>query len=106
MGRRYNNNMRKHRRRLSELVKTDEDFDYGFLHRIVVQKLRNMYEYYLDGDNVHIADTAIEKRLDTLRHALSIAGRIEKIEEEGFPDKSLYKEFYTYIGENITLWWD
>ena len=26
--------------------------------------------------------------------------------EEDFPDKSLYKEFYTYIGENITEWWD
>jgi len=103
MGRRYNNNMRRHRRRLSELVKTDEDFDYGFLHRIVVQKLRNMYEYYLDGDNVHHVPEDLEKTLSQLRHALSIA---KHIEEEDFPDKSLYKEFYTYIGENITLWWD
>ena len=62
-----------------------------------------MYEYYLDGDNVHRVPEDLEKTLDQLRHALSIAGRIE---EEDFPDSALYKEFYTYIGENITLWWD
>ena len=104
MPRSYKNNLRRHRAKLKRLIAKDEDFDYSFLHRLTVQKLRNMYEYYVNGVNVHMTDEHRRTVINSLKEALDTA---ERINSEASPDKSgLYKKFYTYIGENITMWWD
>lgn len=106
---------RKHRRKLIRMAKHTADFDYAYLHDLVVMKLRQMLEYYVAGNNVWQSRESHENAIETLAHALQIAEDIEAV-WESCPDDSvktywereveLYKEFYTYIGENIMYWWD
>lgn len=106
---------RKHRRELVRMAKHTADFDYAYLHDLVVMKLRQMLEYYVAGNNVWQSRESHENAIETLAHALQISEDIETV-WENWPDDSvktywereveLYKEFYTYIGENIMYWWD
>lgn len=106
---------RKHRRELIRMAKDTADFDYAYLHDLVVMKIRQMFEYYVAGNNVWQSRESHENAIETLAHALQIAEDIETV-WENWPDDSvktywereveLYKEFYAYIGENIIYWWD
>lgn len=106
---------RKHRRELIRMAKQTADFDYAYLHNLVVMKIRQMLEYYVAGNNVWQSRESHENVIETLAHALQLAEDIETV-LVNWPDDSaktylereveLYKEFYTYIGENIMYWWD
>lgn len=106
---------RKHRRELIRMAKQTADFDYAYLHDLVVMKLRQMLEYYVAGNNVWQSRESHENVIETLAHALRLAEDIETV-WENWPDDSaktclereaeLYKEFYTHLGENIMYWWD
>lgn len=106
---------RKHRRELIRMAKQTADFDYAYLHDLVVMKLQQMLEYYVAGNNVWQSRESHENAIETLAHALQIAEDIEAVWENWPADSvktywerevELYKEFYTYIGENIMYWWD
>lgn len=106
---------RKHRRELIRMAKQTADFDYAYLHNLVVMKIRQMLEFYVAGNNVWQSRESYENVIETLAHALQLAEDIETV-WENWPDDSaktylereaeLCKEFYTYIGENIMYWWD
>ena len=100
----YNKMRRKHRKELIKLAKEDQDFDYEYLHNLVVVKLKNMYEFYSQGHAEFLAESDLNQILETLEHAINIADKIDMVPEPTRV-KELYQEFYEYIGQNIMLWW-
>lgn len=102
--REYMKMYRRHRKTMIKLAKTDRDWDYEFMHGFVVTKIKHMYEYYSAGNNMLQSDESLSRVLETLRHAIDLA---DKIDNGGiFVEESLYKEFYSYIGKYIMYWWD
>lgn len=100
----YNKMRRKHRKELIKLAKEDQDFDYEYLHSLVVVKLKNMYEFYSQGHAEFLVESDLNQILETLEHAINIADKIDMVPEPTRV-KELYQEFYEYIGKNIMLWW-
>ena len=100
----YNKMRRKHRKELIDLAKEDQDFDYEYLHNLVVVKLKNMYEFYSQGHAEFLAESYLNQILETLEHAINISDKIDMVPEPT-RIKELYQEFYEYIGQNIMLWW-
>ena len=95
---------RKHRKELIDLAKEDQDFDYEYLHNLVVVKLKNMYEFYSQGHAEFLAESDLNQILETIEHAINISDKIDMVSEPT-RIKELYQEFYEYIGQNIMLWW-
>ena len=48
----YRKMYKKHRKEMIKLAKEDRDWDWGYLHDLVITKIRHMYEYYNTGNNV------------------------------------------------------
>lgn len=90
---------KRHRKTMIKLAKADRDWDYGYLHDLVVAKIKHMYEYYYAGNNVWQSEETRTKVLETLKHAIDLA-------DNHWDEEEFYKEFYSYIGENIMWWWD
>lgn len=93
------------------MAKETADFDYGYLHDLVVLKLRHMLEFYVAGNNVWQSRESHEYVIKTLSHAVNLAEQIDVVHMDyphDFPEREteLYKEFYSYIGEHIQWWWD
>lgn len=111
--RRYKKMHKRHQKELIKLAKKSADFDFGYMHQYVVMKLKHMYEYYKAGDNVWQCQESLDCVLDTLKHALELADKIDNIwiyadndTNWGQVECNAYKEFYTYIGEHCLYWWD
>lgn len=102
--REYYKMYKRHRKTMIKLAKADRDFDYDFMHDLVVTKIKHMYEYYFLGNNVLQSEESLNKVLETLKHAIDLADKIDNAAI--YEENELYKEFYYYIGENITWWWD
>lgn len=132
----YNKMRRRHRRVMIKLAKEDEDFDYGYLHALVITKIKHMYEYYTKRNNVWQTDETLIPIIDSLRRALDLQEeldnlfktRIDEIKYDHSVDgvttvectdeakktleyryrreQELYQEIYSYIGEYIQYWWD
>lgn len=100
----YNKMRHKHRKELIDLAKEDQDFDYEYLHSLVVVKLKNMYEFYSQGHAEFLSELDLNQILETLEYAINIADKIDMVPEPT-KIKELYQEFYEYIGQNIMLWW-
>lgn len=100
----YNKMRRKHRKKLINLAKKDQDFDYEYLHSLVATKLKNMYEFYSHGHAEFLSESDLNQILETLEHAINISDKIDMVLEPTRM-KELYQEFYEYIGQNIMLWW-
>lgn len=102
--REYNKMYRKHRKTMIKLAKEDRDWDYGFLHDLVVTKIKHMHEYYTSGNNMLQSEETLSEILETLQCAIDLA---DKIDNANMRDQEeLYKEFYSYVGEKIMWWWD
>ena len=91
-------------KKLIKLAKEDQDFDYEYLHSLVVVKLKNMYEFYSQSHAEFLAEPDLHQILEILEHAINIADKIDMVPEPT-RIKELYQEFYEYIGQNIMLWW-
>ena len=106
--RRYDRAMKLKRRELHKLINTDQDWDYQYLHRLVVKKIGNMYDYYKKGDDVHYMPEDLKIVLKSLKCALCLAKKIEQAETSSEYEKRdrLYRAFYSHIGKHITMWWD
>lgn len=108
----------KHRRKLKKMASEDCDFDFGYIHDLVVAKILNMYEYYSSGYNVVQCDESRLKIVEQLNHVMDLQIELESVySDEGkyaqcnaadrmAREEELYKEIYCYIGENILNWWD
>ena len=126
----YRKMYRRHRRELIKLAKKDAEWDWEFLHTLVMAKVRHMYEYYEAGNNVWRLKTVAE-----LKHVLDLQEELDnvfngmprpiiKVNDDGSvtftcneeDDKrademfkredELYKEIYCYIAEYLRGWWD
>lgn len=98
----YRKMTRKHRKALKKLVKNYADFDYGYLQDFVVTILKNMLEYYSEGNNIWQTEETLTPILETLHEALKKADVIKA----NYDEAKYYEDFYTYIGKNICRWWD
>lgn len=132
----YRKMHRRHRRELIKLAKEDAEWDWEFLHTLVITKVRHMYEYYEVGNNVWQVDEERLKTVAELKHILDLQeeldglfdkyhpeitaqftedGKLRIIEDEDSRRRSdemferkdeLYKEIYCYISEHLRGWWD
>lgn len=126
---------RKHRKELIKLAKEDTEWDWEFLHDLVITKVRHMHEYYKAGNNVWQTDETLLPTIDELKHVLDLQDELEHLfdnklrpemtkNENGsltftwtdeakaqsdslyIREDEIYKEIYTYIGEHLRGWWD
>ena len=132
--REYNKMHRRHRKELVKLAKETCEWDWSWLHRMVIMQIRHMYEYYSAGNNVWQVDESRLKIVEQLKHILDCDAEIERLEDDNFgleiiekynriefvfPDDynekifekdkrvaELYQEIYSSIGRNLQCWWD
>lgn len=131
----YKKMRNKHRKELIKLAKVDYDFDWAYLHDLVITKIRHMYEYYKAGNHVWQTNESLLPIIEQLKHVLDLDYEVEhlydnipiaeKIKNENgsitfiYTDEisaardrayeraeELYQEIYTYIGKYLREWWD
>jgi hypothetical protein len=109
---------KKHTKALIKLAKEDRDFDWGYLHDLVITKVRHMYEYYSKGYNVLQTDETRIPICVQLNHILQMQEEIDHLYESVDPTKlsseastdllkkesELYKSIYKFISEHIEEW--
>ena len=83
-----------HRNDLRTLAENDCDWDWEFLHKFVITKVRNMLEYYELGENNTNSTEDNAKIIRELKRVLELnsIGDIHGV--------------YTYISAHIRNWWD
>ena len=100
---------RKHRKELIKMVKEGFDFDWCYLHDLVITKIRHMYEYFAAGNNVWQTDETRLPTVEELKHVLDMQEEIDKeVASMFYVEKRVeqYKAMYEYIGEHLLGWWD
>ena len=128
----YHKMYRRHRRGLVKLAKKDRDFDYGWLDEFVHMKIKNMYEYFSERNNVWQTDESLNEILEQLKHVLDLYEEMDglwdnyqssliknndgsvTVTDDGAKkylairnrEQELYEEIYSYIGRFIQYWWD
>lgn len=116
----YRKMYRKHRKEMIRLAKEDRDFDWSYLHDLVITKIKHMYEYYNAGNNVWQTDETRVPICVQLNHVLQLQEEIDHIYDKVEVNKlsvedttnickkesDLYKSIYTFIGEHLEEWWD
>lgn len=131
----YHKMHRKHRKELIKLVKEYAEWDWAYLHDLVMANIRHMHEYYSAGNNVWQCEESLNEVLTSLKHILDLQEELDNVfkdvpapEMKVNDDKSLtftwseeakqrsdeaykredelYEEIYNYIGEHLRGWWD
>ena len=128
----YRKMYRRHRQEMVKLAKEDRDFDWGWLDEFVRVKIKHMYEYFSEGNNVWQSDESLHEILGQLKHVLDLYdemgglwdnyksnaiknedGSVTVTDEGGKKyltiktrEQELYEEIYSYIGKYIQWWWD
>lgn len=131
----YRKMHKKHRKEMIRLAKEDRDFDWGYLHDLVITKIKHMYEYYNEGNNVWQTDETRVPICAQLNHILQLQDEIDHLydylesavivnNEDGSltvsgskksavevqktweRESELYKSMYAFIGEHLEEWWD
>lgn len=133
--RRYRKMHRRHRKELIKLAKETGEYDWEWLHQMVILQIKHMHEYYSKGDNVWQVDESRLEIVDQLHHILDLEEELERVQEDAcgielvykgdelvglnkpadYSERlerderrvqELYEEIYGYIGKNIQCWWD
>ena len=131
----YRKMYKKHRKEMIKLAKEDRDWDWGYLHDLVITKIRHMYEYYNTGNNVWQTDETRVPICIQLNHILQLQEELDHLYDDLEPvimeyntdgsytvsrnkesvakiqtllerESKLYKSIYKFIGEHIEAWWD
>jgi hypothetical protein len=116
----YRKMYKKHRKEMIRLAKEDRDFDWSYLHDLVITKIKHMYEYYSNGNNVVQTDETRIPICAQLNHILQLQDEIDHLyDDESYTkysieeatslwkkESDLYKSIYTFIGEHLEEWWD
>ena len=111
---------RRHRKELIKLAKEDGEWDWCYLHDLVMTKIRHMYEYYSAGNNVWQSEESLNKVLSTLKEVIDLDKEWDDLWEKcyvkddarmtiiEYQDKQekIVQELYSKIGQNIFWWWD
>ncbi len=80
--REYRKMHRQHRKELIQLAKNDFEWDWEYLHNIVITKIRHMYEYYSAGNNICQSEESLNRVLYTLKHVLDLQDELDTLWEE------------------------
>jgi hypothetical protein len=128
----YRKMHRRHRKELVKLAKQDRDFDWGWLDEFVRTKIKHMYEYFSEGNNVWQTDDTRVPIVEQLKHILDLYDEIDHLwdshisghikNEDGSitpteestksyikirnREQELFEEIYSFIGCHIQEWWD
>ena len=116
----YRKMYKRHRKEMINLAKEDRDFDWSYLHELVITKIKHMYEYYSTGNNVMQTDETRIPICVSLNHILQLQNEIDHLyDDENYinytveeavslyeKESELYKSIYKFIGEHIEEWWD
>lgn len=128
----YKKMYHRHRKELIKLAKKDRDWDYGWLDEFVLTKIKHMYEYFSERNNVWQSDESLNEILEQLKHVLDLYEELDGLwdnyssnliqNEDGSVtvtddtgkqylairtrEQELYEEIYSYIGQYIQWWWD
>ena len=111
---------RRHRKELIKLAKEDGEWDWCYLHDLVMTKIRHMYEYYSAGNNVWQSEESLNKVLSTLKEVIDLDKEWDNLWEKcyvkddarttivEYQDKQekIVQELYNKIGKNLFWWWD
>lgn len=126
---------RRHRKELVKLAKETGEWDWSWLHEMVIMQIKHMHEYYSNGNNVWQTDETRLPIIKELKYVLDLQDELERLEDdhcglelvyEGdrlvghtVPDdflekynkkeareQELYEEIYSSIGKNLQGWWD
>ena len=108
----YRKMYKKHRKEMIKLAKEDRDFDWSYLHELVITKIKHMYEYYSAGNNVWQTDETripicvqlnhilqLQEEIDHLYDtvdfsSITLGASIDNLKKES----ELYKQIYKFIG--------
>lgn len=115
--REYRKMHRKHRKELIKLAKETREWDFCYLHQMVIMQIKHMYEYYSAGNDVWQSDETLNMVLKSLNHILDLQEELdtlydvynldtEYLKTLDTRETELYEEIYTNIGQNIQWWWD
>ena len=112
----YRKMYRRHRKELVQLAKQDRDFDYGWLYDFTIMKIKHMYDYFSEGNNVCQSEESLNEILSQLKYVLELHEELDSLwdtdgDTNGCLDRwkreqELYEEIYSYIGKTILYWWD
>ena len=106
------------RKKMKELVEHYGPWEWGYIHDFIELAIRDMYEYYNEGDNVWQEDSSRLKNVNQLLKAIDLFEEINRFEENANPkdyakiddylaaEQKTYDDFYTFLGKNIRWWWD
>lgn len=125
---------RRHRKELVKLVKETHEWDWGWLHDMIIMQVRHMHEFYSNGNNVWQCDESRMSTIEQLQHILDLEAEITQMQDDDhgaeysweggvltatYPDdyrervdkwfkkeQELYNELYSSIGLNLRHWWD
>ena len=104
---------RRHRKELLALAKETGEWDYGWLHEMVMVQIRHMHEYYSAGNNVWQSDETRQPIIEELKYILDLDDKLDRTYDEDTDyvtvekkRQKLYEELYTSIGKNLRNWWD
>ena len=100
-----------HRKELVKLAKETHEYDWEWLHEMIIMQIRHMHEYYSAGNNVYQVDESRLKIVEELKQALDIQEEIKFAEMDAdfksiYKELELYEKLYSFIGKNIRNWWD
>lgn len=110
--RRYRKMHSRHHKELVKLAKETAEYDWCWLHEMVVMQVKHMHEYYSAGDNVYQVDESRLEIIEQLQHVLDLNAEIDYLDNNVWTLESvdkineLYEELYGSIGKNIQCWWD
>ena len=128
----YRKMHRRHRKELVKLAKETHEWNWSWLHEMVIMQIRHMHEYYSAGNNVWQSEESLNKVLESLKHVLDLQDELDSLwdyEENADIKRTgnivttsaestekyinlfekeyrLYNELYTCIGSSLQLWWD
>lgn len=106
------------RKKMKKLVECYGPWEWGYIHDFIELAIRDMYEYYNEGDNVWQEDSSRLKNVNQLLKAINLFEEIGRFEDNVNPkdyaniddyladEQKTYDDFYTHLGKNIRWWWD
>ena len=100
---------RRHRKALIKLAKEDRDFDWEYMHILLITKIRHMYEYFSSGNNVWQTDETLLPIIEELKHVLDLQEEMDKeVDGRFYIEKRTeqYKAMYEYVASKMLGWWD
>ena len=96
---------RRHRKELIKLAKETAEYDWCWLHQMVMLQIKQMHEYYSAGDNVWQTDETRLPIIKELKHVLDLEDERDNT-YDSVKEQELLEDIYEYIGKNIQNWWD